>query len=698
MTKLNSGRKKHNKIKTTNYSLSTVLIKKVPFIILTGLFIYLCVAVNHIQDDAFITFRYVKNIIEGNGLVFNPGERVEGYTNFLWTMILTIPAYLKIDIIDVSQFLSVFFGVLILLVTYLITKQTIEKMKPPENSPVRNAYFQLLYFLPVLMLIFTGAYNYWAVSGMETTMFIFFNIAAVLFYLKNNGSKSNKLLVPIFLAMSALTRPEGYLFFGLICIHKTISLIYANRKTAPYLLYRIIFSRNNILAVSFFLVPVILHTGFRLYYYGNIFPNTFYAKANFSYASFVDGIAYLKIMCKDYLLYGAFLVLPLISFKEKEIHFELSIMYLLISVYSIYVIIIGGDVLPLHRFWLPILPFIYILWTVTVIKIVFYLHEGKIGMRIPLTIFIILITPCISAYNYFNNNEKVLDYTSRENNLVEQFQNKAEIINKLETAKNRRLVIAVSTIGALSYYTDAIIIDMLGLTDEYIAHHPETIAEISNDPEISWKEKRYNPEYVVGRKPDYIFFSTGSKPSAYSERALFTVKDFFAEYYNQFIPTSLGKFTYVYARKTNDMIRKNNPSIMTEKIDPLFIGHYVNMIQDLGLYRDKEKVSLVTLKNEFDSAIKSSPAFFSEPYRIMGDASFIARNYDAAREYYDKALNADSLNILSYYGMCHLYQKLGEQEKTDILVNKINEFSLIDYSLYPNLDLSKVFSSGVRKQ
>ncbi len=39
-----------------------------------------------LTDDAFISFRYVRNLIEGHGLVFNPGERVEGYTNFLWVL------------------------------------------------------------------------------------------------------------------------------------------------------------------------------------------------------------------------------------------------------------------------------------------------------------------------------------------------------------------------------------------------------------------------------------------------------------------------------------------------------------------------------------------------------------------------------------------------------------------------------------
>ncbi|MDP6931537.1 MAG: hypothetical protein QGG40_01415, partial [Myxococcota bacterium] len=41
-----------------------------------------------LQDDTFISLRYARNLVEGHGLVFNPGEPVEGYTNFLWTLLL----------------------------------------------------------------------------------------------------------------------------------------------------------------------------------------------------------------------------------------------------------------------------------------------------------------------------------------------------------------------------------------------------------------------------------------------------------------------------------------------------------------------------------------------------------------------------------------------------------------------------------
>ena len=50
-----------------------------------------------LSDDAFISWRYAQNLVAGNGLVYNPGERVEGYTNFLWTVLLALCQALGLD-------------------------------------------------------------------------------------------------------------------------------------------------------------------------------------------------------------------------------------------------------------------------------------------------------------------------------------------------------------------------------------------------------------------------------------------------------------------------------------------------------------------------------------------------------------------------------------------------------------------------
>src|SRR5712691_3102100 len=57
-------------------------------------------------DDAFISFRYAENLSAGNGLVFNPGERVEGYTSFLWVALLAIGNRIGFDTVVLARLLS----------------------------------------------------------------------------------------------------------------------------------------------------------------------------------------------------------------------------------------------------------------------------------------------------------------------------------------------------------------------------------------------------------------------------------------------------------------------------------------------------------------------------------------------------------------------------------------------------------------
>src|ERR1051326_7822740 len=67
-------------------------------------------SITFIQDDSFITYRYVKNFTDGNGLVFNIGDRVEGYTCFLWVLLLSLFKTLGLNFISLSQASGVIFS------------------------------------------------------------------------------------------------------------------------------------------------------------------------------------------------------------------------------------------------------------------------------------------------------------------------------------------------------------------------------------------------------------------------------------------------------------------------------------------------------------------------------------------------------------------------------------------------------------
>ena len=61
-----------------------------------------------ISDDAYISFRYAQNLVNGYGLVWNHGEAVEGYTNFLWVvliaagMLISVPPEIAATVLSVS--------------------------------------------------------------------------------------------------------------------------------------------------------------------------------------------------------------------------------------------------------------------------------------------------------------------------------------------------------------------------------------------------------------------------------------------------------------------------------------------------------------------------------------------------------------------------------------------------------------------
>ena len=81
-----------------------------PFLILTaaGIAFGLWSSIRNrwVCDDAFITFRYVQNLLGGNGLVYNVGERVEGYTHFLWLLLVALFRWMGFEPIAITQVLG----------------------------------------------------------------------------------------------------------------------------------------------------------------------------------------------------------------------------------------------------------------------------------------------------------------------------------------------------------------------------------------------------------------------------------------------------------------------------------------------------------------------------------------------------------------------------------------------------------------
>lgn len=305
-----------------------------PFIVLGVIAIAHARVYTWVCDDAFISFRYAKHFSEGHGLVYNVGERVEGYTNFLWVIELgALHKLLGIGLSELSLWLSTAFTV----GTFLLT------LSLAYRGPVR-AYRYLAAVLAVGWLAINRNVAVWSTSGLETRQFTFFLLLAV-WLAHRSWRRPERLLAASFaLTCAALTRPEGPLVFAGFVLGYLLECRRARR-----------FSLRGLGALMLpFLVIVGGHFVFRRLYYGDWLPNTYYAKHVRAWPDM--GIAYYTAVFVES---GLYLTLPLafLGGLYRRLHGRSSLHGLslcLIAPHVVYLIGIGGDHFefrPLDFYW-----------------------------------------------------------------------------------------------------------------------------------------------------------------------------------------------------------------------------------------------------------------------------------------------------------------------------------------------------------
>ncbi|MGZ4033822.1 MAG: hypothetical protein ACXVP4_03080 [Bacteroidia bacterium] len=317
-------------------------------------------------DDVFIGFRYIQNILAGNGFVYNKGERVEGYTHFLWLVIATFFAWLKCSPLITTQVLGILssIGTLILvtLIGYKISK--------------RNNFFILPFMVIALALNYD--YNVWATSGLETSFFTFLLCSSfyVFFFSSFEGNKK-LILTGLFFCLALMSRPDG-----LLIIFVANALYVVNRLFNKISLSKIIVSLLFLnLALLVIYVPYFI---WRYNYFGFIFPNTYYDKLG-SETLFSKGFYYIWLYFKPH--FTSFLIIilpPLVIFpllkgsiikQLKEYlsdNWNAAFLTALVVVYSyliLFVAKVGGDFMH-ARFIIPMTPYIYFIIFYSLVKLV----------------------------------------------------------------------------------------------------------------------------------------------------------------------------------------------------------------------------------------------------------------------------------------------------------------------------------------
>ncbi len=321
------------------------VMKRIDFsiLIISILLLILILHINYFRfvcDDAFISFRYAKNFIEGHGLVYNIGERVEGYTNFLWTMLLSLFMRWGLNVVIVSQLLGGLFSIF----TVLLLLRLNHKLHPQNN---------LFNYLAPLFLVCCGSYAAWSTGGLETSFYTFLVFTGSFLFVTGMEKPLYSVLSGMVFALVCLTRLDGLIFVGITFVFYVIYLVRRRQIGWKCLCFWTLS----------FVVPFLVYFIWRWSYYGKFLPNTFYVKVG-SQSLYHQGLLYLFDFVKRFWawLYIIPLVFLYITIKSNDkLRFIVHYFSALILVFSLYVIYVGGDFMDMFRFLFPLLPFLFFL-------------------------------------------------------------------------------------------------------------------------------------------------------------------------------------------------------------------------------------------------------------------------------------------------------------------------------------------------
>ena len=224
-------------------------------------------------DDAFITYRYSQNLAAGNGLVFNPGERVLGTTAPLYALVLGLFAWLGAPIPQTSAVLFCFGLVVLSVAGALILRRT------------RLAGAGLLF----AAMVMAGFGRIYELFGMETPFF-----AGLLFLTLHFFVRGSEVPAGACLGLAILTRYDAVLFAALLLmVTALIRWRSGNHRTARSSATRIgrLMPLRAIVMASSIALPWF---AFSWLYFGTLTPNTLAAKTGSTESS-----QYLAVSAAD---------------------------------------------------------------------------------------------------------------------------------------------------------------------------------------------------------------------------------------------------------------------------------------------------------------------------------------------------------------------------------------------------------------
>lgn len=437
----------------------------------------------YVSDDAFISLRYSQRLLEGNGLTWTDGERVEGYSNLLWVLATALLGKLGLDLVTAARVL----GIACTLLTFVVLARLLQP---------RSLAGCALAALPPLLIAASAPIATWTTGGLEGPMallWLAWGSASLIATLAGSHADTNARpwrAAGLPFALLCWTRPDGPLWAAIPCL----AILWSMR---PHGLGAALRSVAGFASLP--IAAVLLQLAFRVLYYSDLVPNTAHVKVELSHQAIRAGSAYnLNALT---VLAGPMLcaLLGTMAAPRPVRAIALALFGSLLG-WTAYLTLVGGDHFPGFRLWHAALAPCAALAVLGLRRCAD--HAGKAAAAG-------LLASGAIGYSFWQTSTDGLSTFAR----AEHWEWDGKIIGQTLRAAfaEQKPRIAVDAAGAVPYFAELPALDMLGLCDRTIATSPPpafvqtVLARAGRD--MLQGHMRGNGSYVMDQAPDLVLFA-----------------------------------------------------------------------------------------------------------------------------------------------------------------------------------------------
>jgi arabinofuranosyltransferase len=438
-------------------------------------------------DDAYISLRYAANWASGRGLCFNPGEVVEGYTNFLLVVLEAAGIRAGLDPVLLMTLVGrASLAALAALVTGFVYTRVF-----PRRALLSLAAGLALTLNPVLIC--------WAHSGLESCLYALLLLAAVLAALAADRL-GWAIVAAVAVVLAGSTRPEGIVLLPVVLA----AAYWRGRRWQPALFM-----------AAIVLVGYGVYFAVRAVHFGYLLPNTFYAKVDYGGPLLaLRGLRHVG----DFARGGAPLALLVVTAAVLVRWAPLwtRVCLLAAGAQLAVIVYVGGDHFAMFRFLVSVVPFLGLaaLYPAVILAQRLAPQRTVASAAIVVTLALVAASGLLVARQVKPGEAPPTTQFARYADECAHARAWTTLGRILRQYAQPNESLATIAVGALGCYSDLTIVDPLGIVDAKIAHQPRRLGA-----GVAGHEK-YDVEYVLSRRPGYLLLVHYVTPEAVPREAV----------------------------------------------------------------------------------------------------------------------------------------------------------------------------------